>query len=128
MAYSCKEAVQPTQNVTNLQARGGSRTICKTPVLYRMSLRARHEVEDWESNMTGDFDTAGKGKSALIAAAHRNLEAEVYTFTEEQVIGVCQDMAKFFDPIDMPILINKAIGLGFPILDMALTMHQQSAP
>ena len=37
--------------------------------------------------MTGDFDTAGKGKSALIAAAYRNFEAEVYSYTEEQVIG-----------------------------------------
>ena len=81
IAYSLKKTVQPIQNLTNLQAMlgkpgGGSRTISKTPMLYRMSLRARNEVEDWESHMTGQFDIAGKGKSALIAAAYRNLEAE----------------------------------------------------
>lgn len=93
ISYSFKKAVQPIQNLTNLQAMlgkpgGGSRTISKTPVLYRMSLRGRHEVEEWEEDYTGDFDTAGKGKSALLAAAYRSLEAEVYNYTEEQVIGV----------------------------------------
>lgn len=36
--------------------------------------------------MTGEFDTSGKGKSALIAAAYRGLEAEVYSYTEEQIV------------------------------------------
>ena len=93
ISYSFKKAVQPIQNLTNLQAMlgkpgGGSRTISKTPVLYRMSLRGRHEVEDCEEDYTGEFDTAGKGKSALLAAAYRSIEAEVYNYTEEQVIGV----------------------------------------
>ena len=37
-------------------------------------------------------------------------------------------MAKFFDTISIPILIGKAMGLGFPLLDMMLTMHQHLAP
>ena len=62
------------QNMINLNSMlgkpgGGSRTICKTPMLYRLSLRARGDVADWEELMTGEHDTAGKGKSALVAAA-----------------------------------------------------------
>ena len=49
--------------------------------------------------MTCKFDTTGKGKSAVIAAAPRRLEAEVYGYTEQQVIGFFHDMAKFFDAI-----------------------------
>ena len=37
-------------------------------------------------------------------------------------------MAKFFDTISIPILINKALDLGFPLLDMVLTLHQHLAP
>ena len=79
--------MQPLQNLINLNATlgkpsGGARTICKTPMLYRLSLRARVDVADWEELMTGDFDTAGKGKSALLAAAYRSIEAEVYNYTE----------------------------------------------
>ena len=44
IAYSFKKAVEPFQNLTNLQAMlgkpgGEARTISKTPMLYRMSLR-----------------------------------------------------------------------------------------
>jgi len=110
---------QPIQNLINLnpilgKPSSGTRTICKTPMLYRISLRARKEVADWEHYMTADFDTSGKGKSALVAAAYRGLEAEVYKYTEEQVIGVCHDFDKFFDSIDIPVLLNKAIDVNFP--------------
>jgi len=81
-----------------------------------MRLRGRYEVEDWEDHMTCQSDTAGKGKSALIAAAYRNQEAEVYSYTQEQVIGVFHDMANLFDIIHIPFPINKAYGLGFPLL------------
>ena len=93
-----------------------------------MSLRGRKEVEEWEDENTGSFDTGRKGKSALIAAAYRNLEAEVYSYTEEQVIALFQDMAKFLEIVDIPFLIKKAYELGFPLLDMMLTMHQHLAP
>lgn len=107
---------------------GGSRTISKTPMLYRITFRSRKEVEEWEDENTGSFDTVGKGRSALIAVAYRNLEAEVYSCTEEQVIGVLHVMVKFSDTIDIPVLINTAYELGFPLLDMVLSMHPHLAP
>ena len=67
LGYSFKKVVQPIQNLTNLQTMlgkpgGGSRSISKPPVLYRPSIRKRHEVPNWETDMTGAFDTAGKGQ------------------------------------------------------------------
>ena len=68
--------MQPIQNMLNLhpllgKPGGGSRKICKTPMLYRHTLRGREQVGQWEDNNTGSFNTAGKGKSALLAAAYR---------------------------------------------------------
>ena len=77
---------------------------------------------------TGTFDTSGKGKSALTAAAYRGLQAEVYNYTEEQMIAAFHDFAIFFDTIDLQILMHKAIGLEFPIIDLALTLQQHPAP
>jgi len=128
-----KKMAQPIQNLINLNAilgkpSGGTRTVCKTPMIYRITLRSRNTVAEWEDLMTGDFDTSGKGKSALIAAAYRGLQAEIYKYTEEQVIGVFHDFEKFFDTIDLEILMQKALEHNFPIIDLALTMQQHMAP
>lgn len=82
---------QPIQNLINLNAMlgkpsGGTGTVCKTPMLYRITLRSRNNVGQWEDEMTGDYDTAGTGKPALVAAAYRGLQAEIYKYTEEQAI------------------------------------------
>lgn len=131
--YSTKKAVQPIQNMLNLhpllgKPGGGSRTICKTPMLYRHTLRGREQVALWEEANTGPFDTSGKGKSARLAAAYRSIKAEVYGQTEDQVIAVFHDFEKFFDTIDIPTLIEKALELQFPVLDLALTIMQHLAP
>jgi len=97
-------------------------------MLYRHTLRGRDQVAVWEDAHTGPFDTAGKGKSALLAAAYRSIKAEVYGQTEDQVIAVFHDFEKFFDTIDIPILIEKALELQFPVLDLALTIMQHLAP
>lgn len=86
----------------------GSRTISKTLMLYRMSQRS---PTDWDSFMTGNSDTASKGKCALIAAACRGLEAEVYRFTRQQVIGFLHAMAKFSDTVNIPTLTQQALDL-----------------
>ena len=55
----------------------GCRTICKTPMLYRMTIRADSEVPDWEDRNKQPYDKATKGSSALQAALWRNLMAEL---------------------------------------------------
>jgi len=97
-------------------------------MLYRTTLRSRNEVALWEEEHTGDFDTSGKGKSAMKAAAYRGLQAAIYKYTEEQVIEVSHDFEKFFDTIDLEILMQKALEHIFPIVDLALIMQQHMAP
>jgi len=75
MQKPLKKIAQPIQNLINLNAMlgkpsGGTRTVCKTPMLYRITLRSRNEVAHWEEEHMGEYDTAGKGKSALIAVAY----------------------------------------------------------
>ena len=48
---------------------------------YRITLRARHEVAEWENHMTQEYDKSGKGKSALFANAYGGLHAEVLAYT-----------------------------------------------
>jgi len=48
-----QKTVQPIQNMLNLhpllgKPGGASRTICKTPMLYRHTLRGRDHVAQWE--------------------------------------------------------------------------------
>jgi len=63
-----------------------------------------------------------------MAAAHRGLEAKIYNYTEEQIIGVFRDFDKFFDTIDLSILMDKAVEHVFPILDLVMTMLPHIAP
>ena len=51
------------------------RTICKTPVLYRMALRADQSVKEWEITNTQPYDKASAGSSSLLAALKRNLKS-----------------------------------------------------
>ena len=52
---------------------GDCRTVCKTPMLYRMACRADNTVRQWEDNNLQSYDSATKGSSALLAA--QRLEA-----------------------------------------------------
>lgn len=128
-----KTFAQPIQSLINLnplvgKPSGGTRTVCKTPMTYRISLRARGDVAEWEEQMEQPYDTSGKGKSALIAAAYRGLQAEIYNYTEEQYIGVFHDFGKIFDTIDLSILMESAVEASFPIIDLIITMPQHVAP
>lgn len=78
--YSFRKAFQHIQNMLNLHPLLGkpgwsSRAIRKTPMLYRLVLGCRSEVAEWESFMTGSFDTAGKGKLGLLADAGMQLHS-----------------------------------------------------
>ena len=57
------------------------RTVCKTPVLYRMTLRANQSVRAWELANIQPYDKATVGSSALLAALKRNLQAELAFFS-----------------------------------------------
>lgn len=120
------------QNSLNLQAvlgkpGDGWSTINKSPMAYRMSLRVGDEVSEWESCMTGSFDTASKGNSDLIAAACRCIDAEANVCTAEPVVATYHGVTKLFDIASMPTLIEQGIELESPMLDLMVTLHQHMA-
>ena len=92
----------------------GIRTICKTPMLYRIAARCDKTVVEWESKYTASYDTSGKGCSALQAALLRASLAEASLALNSHAGGVFHDFSKFFDTIDVSALIYRLPPLHSP--------------
>ena len=93
---------------------GGSRTVAKTPMWWRTMCKLDTYVENWDNEHIQSYDTAGKGKSVLVAAALRNVFAEVSVILGFQVGMVLNDIEKFFDIVDLNRLTEQAVLQGFP--------------
>ena len=78
-------------------------------MMYRMMCRIDNTVKDWEAQVKQPYDSAGKGSSALEPALIRNMRAEIAHWNNEFSAAILHDFEKFFDTIDIPILINQAI-------------------
>ena len=79
----------------------GIRTICKTPMLYRIAARCDKTVVEWESKYTASYDTSGKGCSALQAALLRASLAEVSGALNSHAGGVFHGFQKFSTPLTL---------------------------
>ena len=96
----------PHQNLLNLHPElgkvgGGFRTIAKTPKLYRLWARTRRApVAKWEAKLVKPYDKAGKGSSALVAAASRSVIAEIAMKNGHKVCGTFFDLQIFFDTVE----------------------------
>ncbi len=106
----------------------GVRTISKTPMIWGMTGKCDTNVKGWEARAVGSFDTAVKGSSDLSAACLRNLMAEVAVLCGFISGGLFNDFIKFFDTIDIPILIDRAEKAGSPLPDLALILFMHTAP
>ena len=104
------------------------RTICKTPVLYRMTLRADDSVREWELANRQAYDKATVGSSALLAALRRNLVAEVAVWLGRKHATVLNDYEKFFDTLDVRQLMIESIYEEFPLDTLAYALQQHLAP
>ena len=130
---SLEQIAIPHQLLLNLNAclgkpSGDTRTITKTPMLYRMAMRADEEIKEWESQTESKFDTATKGSSALIAALKRNLAAEIAMWLGDLSLAVFNDFEKFFDSIDIPKLLEQAVLTQFPARKLAFLIQQHVCP
>ena len=119
--------VQPHQHLVNLNSclgkpGNGIRTVCKTPMLYRVSCRLDQSIRDWESNTLQAYDSAKKSSSAALSALSRNFAAEVAMWTGKVSSGVFNDFHIFFDSVDLPTQVN------FPARELATTLQQHLAP
>ena len=117
--YSVKTIASPLQNLSNMnpclgKPGGDCRTITKTPMLYRMLMRADSDIRDWELKNSSPFDTARIGSSALLAALKRNLRAEIAFWLGDYSAAVFHDLEKFFDSLDIPTLLVEAVKTSFP--------------
>ena len=104
------------------------RTVCKTPVTYRMTLRANTSVREWEVENKQEYDTATIGSSALMAALKRNLRAELAFWLSEHFATILNDYEKYFDTLDLRVLMIEAIHTNFPLGPMAFSLQQHMAP
>ena len=123
-------AVVPHQNLCSLNAllgkpNGTCRTICKTPVLHRMAMRADFTIRHWEIDNKQDYDKASVGCSALIAALRRNLSAEVAHWLGEEFAAIFNDFERYFDTMDLCTVIEEAFATGFPINMLAFCLQQR---
>ena len=104
------------------------RTVCKTPMLYRMMCRTNQSIKDWETQHTQHYDSTQVGSSASMSALFRNLCAEVAMWTGKHSAGVFNDYHKFFDTIDIPTLVSNAVQSSFSIHELAISLQQHLAP
>ena len=129
---SIQKLAWPFQIVVSLQALlgkvNGVRTITLTSLLYSIWNRSQKQVRLWELEFVGEYDTCKPGSSALIAALGRAARAEICFWIGKQVATILHDFAKFFDTINIPILIKEAKATGYPIVSLIMAMQQHLAP
>ena len=108
---------------------GGSRTIAKTPILYRLWCVARRQgVPNWEHDIRADFDNSVPGLSALRAALRRTVLLEISGYSGQAAALVLWDWAKLCDTIPPRDVLSSAESLGYPNADLALSLSMHGAP
>ena len=108
----------------------GFRSVAKTVIPYRIwcAARRRAVVKPWEARIVQAWDTSRPGVSGLDAALTRALRTETAIQCRQHVCALLWDFKKFFDSIDPRLLIDKALRLGFPIVDLVLGLRMHAAP
>ncbi len=95
---------------------------------HRCFGKADVTVSNWEVENTQSYDKAGKGKSALVAAAVLNIKAEVYATLGLFIISAFHDIKKFFDSMNLDILFQAVMDEDFPKGTFCLGIAQHLAP
>ena len=75
-----------------------------------------------------EYDSSGKGSSALFSALLRNARAEIAAWLGQAVAAIYHDYDKFFDSVDIIELLSEAIFTSFPPVQLALALQQHLAP
>ena len=106
----------------------GLRTIGLSPMLYALWNRAQEATRNWELANMAEYDTCKTGSSALFAAVIRNVEAEIAHWLDMYVGGIFNDFVKFFDSMNINILLEEAIRTEYPPVEMCMAIQQHMAP
>ena len=109
--------------------RGGQRPICLVAIIIKLWEAVHSEtIMSWEEDRVGFWDDAVRGSSALRAAALRRLIAEVAGEHQEAFLYILWDAEKFYDNVDLGILLEAALRLGLPRRQMVLCVDILLAP
>ena len=108
---------------------GDTRTVAIMATYYRLLMELDNQrLEDFEEKHAYCKDSAKKGASAEYAAEERALEAEIKHLLGKSTCTMLWGYRKFFDSIDIQTLIKEAVMVGFPIMELALTLINHLAP
>jgi hypothetical protein len=119
LARSQRSMTMPVQTYLNLLAsipksQGGNRTVGIASSFYRLLMALDNtRVAAFEKENAYCNDSAAAGASALLAAEDRALEAELEAALGNPTFTILWDFAKFFDSVDLGILIEEAVIVGF---------------
>ena len=108
---------------------GGSHIVAIVSTLYRLLMELdKEEVKEFEAANAYVNDSASTGSSATHAAEERALAAELAQLEGLFSFMILWDMKKFFDSIDIATLIGEAARVGFPKLQLILSLVVHHAP
>ncbi len=108
---------------------GGSRCIAVCTTFYRVLIAVmKGEVREWDVEVGMEGDSALPGRSPLDETAWRHLLMEQAVLLGKHVAQLLWDVAKFFDSLNIPLLIERAEELNFPIDQLVLGMQAHRAP
>ena len=108
---------------------GSTRTIAIAATFYRLLMAVlKGEVRGWDADVGMEGDSALPGSSPHDAAARRRLLVEAHALVGDAVALVLWDIRKFFDSLDVEVLICRAEAAGFPLDQLVLGLQVHRAP
>ena len=108
----CTEWISGTDGAASCGRRG------RRPILVRWRACANRK----------QVGTGYRGKSALRSALLILLGDEISALNHEEVLKILWDLEKFYDTINISLLIDRAFGLNYPIGPLALGIQMHMAP
>ena len=75
-----------------------------------------------------DYDTCKPGSSALFVAITRNVDAEIASWLGMYAGSIYNDFKKFFDSMNVNILLEEAIRTNYPPVEMCMAIQMHMAP
>ena len=112
-------AVPPMQALFNIMAmipkKVGHRTIGILATFHRILMQLEtEEIAAFTKANAYCKDTATAGASAVHSSEMRAAEAELHTAEGKVTITALIDIQKFFDSLDVPLLVSRAQEQSFP--------------
>ena len=99
--------------------------------LRLLTAMRRGVLSSWRDQVAGAWDTAISGSSSLRAALLRSFRDEMVSESKLRNFVSCDalwDVEAFYDSLDVPLLVQRALALGFPAKVLALELLGSVAP